>query len=324
MAASSQFKRLRLTVLTLVALATLGHAAAFDRCAVAQTQLATGSVEFPSQLTEWKLRNGNPVFTAEGSTSWDAKIRERGWILREGNTYHLWFTGYDGTRAGVKRLGYARSGDGVHWKRSPTNPLVRDHWLEDMMVVKYGDTYYMFAEGHDRNHAEMLTSKDRVNWKWEGPLDIRLADGVSPAQRPCGTPTVWVENGTWYLFYEYRDLGVWLATTRDVRSRTWTNVQNEPVLIPGPSAYDSELVALNQIIRYDGAYFAFYHGSGEGEPRTWNTNMARSTDLVHWQKYAGNPLVEENKSSGMVVHDGCGFRLYTMHGQVDLFCPRRN
>jgi hypothetical protein len=178
----------------------------------------------------------------------------------------------------------------------------------------------MFAEGRDDNHAVMLTSADRVHWNWEGPLDIRLADGKSPSKRPCGTPTVWIENGTWYLFYEYLDLGVWLAKTSDVCSKVWVNVQDEPVLVPGPAAYDKQLIALNQIIRYRGAYYALYHGSGDGEPRTWNTNIARSTDLVHWQKYSGNPLIEQNKSSGMLVPDGHGYRLYTMHDQVDVFC----
>jgi hypothetical protein len=54
-------------------------------------------------------------------------------------------------------------------------------------------------------------------------------------------------------------------------------------------------------------------------PRTWNTDIARSIDRVHWQKYPHNPLVNGNKSSGMVVPVGDGFRLYTMHDQVELY-----
>jgi hypothetical protein len=42
--------------------------------------------------------------------------------------------------------------------------------------------------------------------------------------------------------------------------------------------------------------------------------------LIHWEKYARNPLfpIAENKSSGIVVHDGKQFRLYTMHDKVDV------
>lgn len=280
--------------------------------------------KFPPELVDWEPRFEEPVFEARGPGHWDVKIRERGWILRENGTYHLWFTGYDGTRDGIKLPGYATSPDGIHWTRSRMNPLRRDHWIEDMMVVKCGGTYYMFAEGADSNHSVMLTSRDRVNWKWKGTLDVRLADGKTKAEGPCGTPTIWIENGKWYLFYEQHDKGVWLATTDDVDSRLWTNVQDEPVLVPGPDDYDKDMIALNQIIRHGGAYYAFYHGTnGEGDPRTWNTNVARSNDLIHWQKYPGNPLVEDNKSSGIVIRDGQGYRLYTMHDQVDVFEPRR-
>ncbi|MFO0970450.1 MAG: membrane dipeptidase, partial [Gemmataceae bacterium] len=54
--------------------------------------------------------------------------------------------------------------------------------------------------------------------------------------------------------------------------------------------------------------------------KKWATGVATSTDLIHWEKYPGNPLqpIEENKSSGIVVHDGKAFRFYTMHPEVYL------
>lgn len=283
------------------------------------TASAAFSTPFPRDLTHWIPYAKNPVFTAEGAGHWDTKIRERGWILREGNLYHLWFTGYDGTREGLKRLGHATSSDGLRWTRSANNPLSGDHWVEDMMVVKHHDTYYMFAEGSENKYSIMLTSQDGENWKWEGRLDVRLTDGNKPVNEPVGTPTVWFENDTWYLMYERLDLGIWLAKTHDVESRIWTNVQDDPVLVPGPDAYDKQLIALNQVIKRDDMYYAFYHGSGESLPRTWNTNIARSTDLIHWQKYPGNPLIENNKSSGIIIPVGQHLRLYTMHDQVDVY-----
>ena len=282
---------------------------------------ATTTAEFPAELVKWKPRPGNPVFTAEGPGHWDVKIRERGWIIRNDEGYRLWFTGYDGTHEGIKQLGYATSPDGLAWTRSPKNPLVSDHWVEDVMIVQQNDMYYMFAEGKGDNHSVMLTSKDGIDWKWEGPLDVRAADGKASAKRPCGTPTVWVENGVWYLFYEWGDKGVWLATTKDSNTRVWKNLQDEAVLTLGPSEYDREMIAMNQVIKYRGAYYAIYHGSGSGDvvPRTWNTNIARSVDLVHWKKYSGNPIVDGDKSSGILVPVDGGFRLYTMHDQVDVF-----
>ena len=277
------------------------------------------SADFPPELVNWKPYSKNPIFKAEGTGHWDVKIRERGWILRDGNAWQLWFTGYDGSREGIKLLGYATSRDGVHWSRSTRNPIYRDHWVEDMSVVHHGEMYYMFAESEHDNHAEMLTSKNGTDWKWIGPLDVRKPNGKEVSRRPCGTPTAWVEGDSWYLMYEWMDKGVWLATTKDPMSLVWRDVQEEPVLSPGPEPYDKELIAVNQVIKYQGVYYAIYHGSGAAVPRTWTTDIARSTDRVNWQKYSGNPLVKGNKSSGMVVRTGDGFRLYTMHDQVDLY-----
>ena len=314
----------RPTVLMLMAVLPTAMLLSFAPQTFAQAQVAARIAEFPPELVDWAPGLGNPVFTPGGAGHWDIKIRERGWIMREDDFYHLWYTGYDGTREGIKRLGYATSVDGVQWRPSPKNPLCREHWVEDVMVVKRGDTYYMFAEGAENGHAELLTSKDRVDWKWEGPLEIRLADGKHEAEKPCGTPTVWVENGIWYLFYERHDLGVWLAKSKDPLSRVWINVEDNPVLVPGPADHDKQLIALDQIISYGGVYFAFYHACGSEIPRTWNTNVARSTDLVHWRKFPDNPIVDDNKSSGIIVPDGRGFRLYTMHEQIEVFNPRIN
>ncbi|HIQ22728.1 MAG TPA: hypothetical protein EYH34_16005, partial [Planctomycetes bacterium] len=122
-----------------------------------------GDALFPSQLVTFEPYPQNPVFRARGPGYWDVHIRERGWILKEDTTYRMWFTGYGSGRNARHMLGYATSTDGLRWSRFPGNPIYRQHWVEDMMVVHLGDTYYMFAEGlHDR--AQLLTSPDGVHW----------------------------------------------------------------------------------------------------------------------------------------------------------------
>ncbi len=285
------------------------------------TAIADDAKDFPPELTRFEPAAQNPVFTAEGPGHWDVKMRERGWILREGDTWHLFYTGYDGTRAGIKRLGHATSSDGLHWARDPRNPIYGEHWVEDMMIAKHGDTYYMFAEGLD-DHAQMLTSQDLIHWTWNGFLDIRKANGEKIAAGPYGTPTALFENGRWLLFYERYDAGVWLAQSSDLK--TFTNIQDEPVLRPGPDKCDQKFIALNQVIKYQDRYYACYHGSpGDSKPSIWSSNLAVSTDLLHWKKFPGNPLrpLAENRSSNLLIDDGKQFRLYTMHDAVWVFFP---
>jgi predicted GH43/DUF377 family glycosyl hydrolase len=285
---------------------------------------------FPPELVDFVPYEKNPVFTAAGAGNWDAKIRERGWILRHGDKYLMWYTGYNGARTGVKMLGLATSPDGLTWTRYPKNPIYDQHWTEDMMVVKQDATFYMFAEGFRYGRAypfggrlqdepHLLTSADGIKWSRPGALEFHNVHD-DPMQGVYGTPTAWFEDGHWYLFYEKMDLGVWLARSRDLR--VWTNLQDDPVLMPGPDSYDNRLIALNQIVKYQGRYYGYYHAMGDDEPGKWSTCVAVSDDMRKWHKYHANPIVKNNKSSGILVPDGPRYRLYTMHDQVDVYFPR--
>lgn len=281
--------------------------------------------KFPPELVKFVPLQKKPVFTGAGKGHWDEKIRERGWIMRDGGIWKMWYTGFLADYSKPLALGYATSKDGLHWKRYPKNPLYTKHWVEDMMVVKHKGKYYMFAEGY-KDRAQLLVSGDGIHWKRLGQLDVRLKNGKRIPEGPYGTPTGWYEKGTWYLFYERRDLGIWLATSKDMK--VWTNVQDEPVIGLGPGEYDKDQVALNQIIKYKGRYYAYYHGSAQSGPNKgkWCTCVATSKDLIHWEKYPGNPLqpIDQNKSSGIIVHDGQRFRLYTMHPAVYVHVPANN
>ncbi len=276
------------------------------------------STAFPGEIVHFVPYKSNPVFAGTGAGTWDSQIRERGYILREDSIYHLWYTGYENGKDKVKYLGYASSPDGFTWTRHKDNPIYSLDWVEDIFVMKEDDTYYMFAEGRD-DIAHLLTSADRIHWTEQGPLDIRKVDGVPIPKGAYGTPTVWKENGTWYLFYERGDLGIWLAVSKDLKQ--WTNVQDDPVIKMGPELYDRFAVAMNQVIKYKGKYYGYYHASAYEDWREWSTCVAVSDDLIHWIKYEKNPIIGDDTSSGIVVNDGKRFRMYTMHPDVRVFFP---
>ncbi|GAB4000720.1 hypothetical protein GCM10028807_54600 [Spirosoma daeguense] len=276
--------------------------------------------EFPTELVNFTPYQNNPIFKGAGAGAWDENIRERGYILHEGDTYHLWYTGYKSGKGTSKFLGYATSPDGLNWTRYAGNPIHTTTWVEDMSVIKSDKTYYMFAEGKD-DVAHLMTSKDRIHWQEQGPINIRYVDGKPLSKGPYGTPAIWKENNVWYLFYERNDAAVWLATSKDLK--IWTNVQDEPVLEKGPDAYDSHAVAMNQIVKYKGKYYAYYHASAYKDWREWSNNVAVSDDLIHWKKYAGNPIVGNNTSSCILVPDGATYRLYTMHPAVNVYLPKK-
>ena len=282
------------------------------------------SENFPSAMVSFSASPSNPVFKGSDEETWDKNIRERGYILFDDGIYKMWYTGYNDGISEKKFLGYATSTDGINWQRYSEQSLLPEIWVEDMHVTKYKKAYYMMAEGKG-DIAHLLTSSDGISWISEGDLTIFKTNGEPINPGPYGTPTLWIENGKKYLFYERNDLGVWLATSEDFI--TWTNVQDEPVLNMGPGNYDSGAVAANQIIKYNGKYYMFYHGSSSPDwmdsdvVALWTSSIAVSDDLVNWTKYPDNPILEGDYSSPILVFDGMGYQLYTMHDKVWHYDP---
>ncbi|AMV40446.1 glycosylase [Planctomyces sp. SH-PL62] len=274
--------------------------------------------EEPWRFTSWRPVAGNPVFQGTGEGTWDRNIRERGFILPEGDGYTLWYTGFDSERSGGMALGRATSRDGKAWRRDPGNPVFAKSWVEDVCVVRADGTYQMFAEGRG-DIIHRLSSPDGVHWTDHGSLDVRKVDGSPIGPGSFGTPTAWYEDGVWHLLYERRDDAIWLATSRDFK--VWTNVKDEPVLARGPEPFDRGAVAVNQVVRRDGFYYLFYHALAEAGGRDWTTNVARSRDLIQWEKYPRNPIIGDNCSSAVLVPTPQGDRLYTMHPNVKVFEP---
>ena len=74
----------------------------------------------------------------------------------------------------------------------------------------------------------------------------------------------------------------------------------------GPEPYDQAAVAINQVVKRDGFYYAFYHANAQRPWKDWTTCVARSRDLVHWEKYPGNPIIQNNCSSAILVGHPAG------------------
>lgn len=282
-------------------------------------------VDFPSEMVEFIPYKKNPVFTGTGGNNWDKEIRERGYILFEDNIYKMWYTGYNSEISDQKFLGYATSLDGINWSKHPGNPVFSEKWTEDMFVIKSENTYYMYAEG-ENDVAHLLVSADGINWEEKGDLIIRSTKG-EPVPGPYGTPTILIEDGKWHLFYERNDEGVWLAMSDD--KITWVNVQDELVLKMGPATYDLGAVAANQLVKFKNKFYLYYHATSRPDwqqrpesDNIWTSNVAMSTDLLHWVKYPGNPIIEGDHSSPILVFDSDQPCLFTMHSAVCRYSPK--
>ncbi|MBI4430003.1 MAG: hypothetical protein HY562_12895, partial [Ignavibacteriales bacterium] len=101
-------------------------------------------------------KHGDPVLTIGSSGSWDDNRVQTPRTIFNGQFYEMW---YAGTKTDINRsfIGYASSLDGIHWSKSPDNPVIKPGraGLWDDESIWPGDIrledniYYMWYIGYD-------------------------------------------------------------------------------------------------------------------------------------------------------------------------------
>jgi hypothetical protein len=95
---------------------------------------------------------------------WDSYKVGRPSVLYENGEYRMW---YDGQAPNAARhVGYATSTDGVHFKRSPMNPIILNSGAVDVQHI--GDWYVLLDEGSDGIH--LYVGKDPEHLQFRGLL----------------------------------------------------------------------------------------------------------------------------------------------------------
>ena len=150
----------------------------------------------------------NPVLDPGPSGAWDDVAVGIPSVLFDGSTYHMWYSGYDGTN---NRIGYATSADGITWTKyddpTTTDPPFAEsdlvlnlgspgswegEWVYKSYVIFDGSTYHMWYSGYDgtNNRIGYATSPDRITWtKYAGnPVMDKGPTGswdVNGVESPC-------------------------------------------------------------------------------------------------------------------------------------------
>lgn len=96
-----------------------------------------------------------------------------------------------------------------------------------------------------------------------------------------------------------------LATSKDMIY--WTKFAGNPIFEPGePGSWDDRHVRPRTLARLGDWYYMFYEGAHQNDggwpPWADQVGMARSQDLIHWERYPYNPIISTttSKQSGDV------------------------
>ena len=246
----------------------------------------------------WRRSPGNPVIPAEGEL-WKAVWTANPDVLELNGRRLLYYRGHgslpgrDGThdRIGVAEiLGVTR--DGVEIRDLHEEPIVDvgetgrydDQHALDPAAIEYCGTVLLFysavgAEG-DRVGLSMSHDDGVTFWKFGNVLAGRAPEVVN------------MGNLLYLLFQQYVDENhyeTFLAKSPD--GIKWETMQDAPVLAPGPAgSWNSFDVCTARVSESGGVFYMLYAGSATKCDVPDGFGLARSTDLIHWERHPGNPI----------------------------------
>lgn len=194
-------------------------------------------------------------------------------------------------------------------------------------VFYHNDTFYMTYIGFDGKgyQTALASSRDLINWETKGLILSREEKGRWDSISIGGAwiikndnlfelPTLKKIDGKyWLIYHSYPGYGyengpaeIGLAYSEDEELLKWNRL-SEPILSWKDGA-DWEKGGLYKacVVEDKGIYYMFYNAKNiEKGPWIEQIGVAMSKDLIHWERYQGNPVltVTENSWDSRFVAD---------------------
>ncbi len=254
------------------------------------------------QIRFYRFRN-NPIIPRTPGTFFSIHSANPDFLKFE-NKYFLYFRGQD--ESGHDQIGAAFTTpdkfDGIHWEFYRENPVVKvsknskdfdsGYVLDPASIVIKGKVY-LYYSGH------------RSDWNdWNIPSYIGLAfseDGFhfeKFSRNPTifGTaPEVICFNGLIYLFFQRKNSQGFFEIFCCPSEDGIHFVENDVKKIFGPSIkkenFDRYSISTVRIWREENWFFMFYGGCNHYFDYPISIGLARSQDLLHWERYPKNPIL---------------------------------
>jgi len=228
----------------------------------------------------WKRVSNAPILSPQG-TSWESAGTFNPAVMRRGEKIVMLYRAQDA--AGTSRLGYAESGDGVHFTRrsepvvAPEAEYEKDGGVEDPRLVQIEGRYILTYTGYNKKDAQlcMAESKDLIHWERKGVLLPAYKGNWNAGWTKSGAIVTEKIQGRYWMY--------WLGTAADKTDQMglsssedlvhWEEETMTPVLPKRPGKFDSRVVEPGPapVITKDGIVLVY---NGADDKLVYRTGIA--------------------------------------------------
>lgn len=163
-----------------------------------------------ADLRRWE--RGPVILRAEDGASWERGGLYKPYLVRIGDTYHLYYNAKTAEKRWTEQTGLATSKDLKTWQRHPASPLLRngptgsadDRFASDPVVVSHRGKWGMFyfglsSDGYARELLAIGDTPTRFDKVPEVLVDVGAPGAID--DRYAHKPSVIWHDGALYHFY---------------------------------------------------------------------------------------------------------------------------
>jgi predicted GH43/DUF377 family glycosyl hydrolase len=211
------------------------------------------------------------VLTPNKASGWEDDIN-RLIVLRKGDVYHMWYTGFN---ARGSYIGYATSADGKTWKRMSDKPVLSPEklWEKECVMcphvlwdeeAKLFKMWYSAGERGEPNTIGYATSPDGLQWTKHADNPIFRPDPNKDWEKHKVTACQVIKRGGWYVMFYigFRDephAQIGLARSKDGIGG-WERLAANPIIRPGENQWDHDVCYKPFAIFDGGRWLLWYNG----------------------------------------------------------------
>ena len=192
----------------------------------------------------WRPVRNKPLLVPGSAGAWDSLFVAHPAVLRHKGVFWMYYTGTDGRS---RRIGLARSGNGIEWKKTPgpvLSPGPQGEWdaggVMHPSVIHDGERFVMaycgWQEGRSEIHSQVGIAVSTDGLKWSklsaGPV---LGFGEEGQWDEIGllAPRMWMDNSRYYLNYSGKEARSAMSSLGHATAETperWIKSAQNPML----------------------------------------------------------------------------------------------
>lgn len=143
--------------------------------------------------------SSNPLSVVSNYSGWNESGVMQASIIFENGAYKMWYTSVG---AGL-RIAYATSSDGIQWQGAKLFDFLNGKDIHDPSMYKVGEKYLLyFATTPPGEHTRIMKIESSNGVDFDvSTLQTVLLPELNWERDGVSSPTVYFENGTYFLFY---------------------------------------------------------------------------------------------------------------------------